>query len=248
MDPAIYELNPISDDPRFEGFAFAGDPPSRLGRDSLDEDFYPAWGGKWAVTSLAKKWKPVEVTGRVRPFNDFPCVELTPAFSRRAVDVLGDFLRPNGELLPLKSKVGEYYAYNLHTVADILDKKKSTVTRWASPILADHVSHVVLKRKTLGKLSIFYLREKPDCALVTNLFVERVRQPRAERLRFPESMAATKGDRLANGVCETAEKAVEDSCQRKICGYQRQYRRLVSHHGSPVSICGREKADCRNTG
>ena len=176
MDPAIFELNSIPDDPRFEGFAWAGEPASRLGRDSFDEDFYPAWGGKWAVTSLAEKWRPIEVTGRVRPFNDFPCVELTPAFSRRAVDVLGDFLRPNGELLPLKSKVGEYYAYNLHTVADILDKKKSTVTRWSSPTLADHISHVVLKRKTLGKLSIFYLKEKADCALVTSRFVERVQQ------------------------------------------------------------------------
>src|SRR5437899_2637605 len=97
----IYQLQPVLDDPRFEGFAYE-DSPSLRGKFSLVEDFLPDSTTGWAAPHLARIWKPLKVIGRVRPFNDYPCISLMiPAFSERAVASLRDFLEPNGELLPL---------------------------------------------------------------------------------------------------------------------------------------------------
>ena len=82
-------------------------------------------GRNWTVPPLAPFWTPQRVIGQVRPFNDYPCVDLiVPAFSRKAVDALRNLLEPNGELLPLVAEVGEYFAYNITTVADILDQNE----------------------------------------------------------------------------------------------------------------------------
>lgn len=137
---ALYQLEPITDNPKFEGFAFVREESVRGkvigGQSRLVWDFGPddikTKGRAWTVTPLTRFWTPQPVIGRVRPFNDFPCVNLTiPAFSRRAVDALRDFLEPNGELLPLVSTVAEYFAYNTTKVADILDEANSQI-RWLS--------------------------------------------------------------------------------------------------------------------
>src|SRR5258707_1021726 len=121
----LYKLEPIADNPKFEGFAFVREESLR-GNGPFVWDFGPddvkTKGRGWTITPLAPIWTPQPVIGRVRSFNDYPCVDLIiPAFSRRAVDALRDFIEPNGELLPLVSPVGEYFAYNTTTVADILD-------------------------------------------------------------------------------------------------------------------------------
>src|SRR5262249_39700345 len=131
-----YKLDPVTDDPRYEGFAFVREESIRGkvigGQSAMEWDFNPdnmlTEGRAWTVTPLRPYWTPQPVRGRVRAFNDYPCVNLLiPAFSRRAVDALRDFLEPNGELLPLVSSVGEYYAYNITTVADALDEQKSEI-------------------------------------------------------------------------------------------------------------------------
>jgi hypothetical protein len=128
---ALYNLDPITDDPEFAGFRFVREESLR-GQGRLTWDFDPddvqTKGRAWTVTRMAPTWKPQPVLGRVQPHNDYPCVNLTvPAFNRRAVDALRDFLEPNGELLPLVSSVGEYYAYNITTVVDCLDHERSEI-------------------------------------------------------------------------------------------------------------------------
>src|SRR5262249_54099893 len=129
---ALYKLNRVADDPEFEGFAFIREESLRNKGQRLASDFgpddIPTKGRAWTVTRMAPTWVPQPVEGEVKPHNDYPCVNLTiPAFSRRAVDALRDFLEPNGELLPLVSPVGEYYAYNITTVANILDHARSNI-------------------------------------------------------------------------------------------------------------------------
>ena len=174
----LYKLTKVCDNPIYEGFGFA-----RTIRDEDYPGFRPAdrepEGRTLRIRRLSASWIPQEVVGRVRQFNDYPCVSLTiPAFSRRAVDALRDFLEPNGELLPLVSGVGEYYAYNITTVADVLDSKKSQI-RW----LDDGMEHVPANvyeieryecrtEKMLG-LSIFRMVEIPWSVYVTGLFVDR---------------------------------------------------------------------------
>ena len=122
----LFELEKITDNPLFEGFAFES-APSLLGRKDLEEDLLPGFGKsdeekKWKPVFLSNNWKPPKVIGRVAPFNDFPCVNMMlPVFSHRACDVLKDFLEPNGELLPLDSDLGQYYLFNITKIIDALD-------------------------------------------------------------------------------------------------------------------------------
>jgi hypothetical protein len=162
-DQAVYMLSRIFDDPRFEGFA--GFLPDVIPK------FKQRQGRNWRVRRLAKGWKPLKVRGRVREFNDNPGVMLEPAFSERAVNALRELLEPNGEILPLRTPTkGRYYAFNITTIAEALDLKKSKLET-----LAD-CSRFEFIPKNLKGLSIFILRELPMEAFVTETFVRRVRE------------------------------------------------------------------------
>ena len=180
-EEALYKLNQIVNDPRFKGFAFVRDESLR-GKRSLTADFGPddvkERGRAWTVTRMAPFWVPQPVIGKVRPMNDFPCVNLTiPAFSRKAVDALRDFLEPNGELLPLVSSVGEYYAYNVTTVADILDHERSEI-KWFNDHhdLALHIKRYECVPGRLEGLSIFLIVENSATPYATQAFVDRAKE------------------------------------------------------------------------
>jgi hypothetical protein len=188
---ALYLMDPITDDPEFEGFGFGEaamslrNPGEPLGFDFGPDDIQTK-GRAWTVTRMASMWTPQPVLGRVQPHNDYPCVNLTiPAFSRRAVDALRDFLEPNGELLPLVSPVGEYYAYNITTVVDILDHERSEI-EWYNEKhdIALHISRYECLPGKLTGLSIFRLVEKPAYPFVHQVFVDRVRQHGLREFHF----------------------------------------------------------------
>jgi hypothetical protein len=177
----LYNLDKITDNPEFEGFAFAREESLRnKGRLTFDfdPDDIPTKGRAWTVTPMAPIWFPQPVVGRVNAHNDYPCVNLRiPAFSRRAVDALRDFLEPNGELLPIISPIGEYYAYNITTVVDILDHEQSDI-EWFDE---KHDTALEVERyecipEKLGGLSIFRLVEMCTSTFVHQVFVDRVRQ------------------------------------------------------------------------
>jgi hypothetical protein len=172
----IYELDPIVDNPIFEGFGFKRERSLR-GTVGISYDFMPddveAKGRGWTVTRLAPYWTPQIVEGRVRALNDYPCVNLS--FSQPAVDALREFLEPNGELLPLTSTVGQYYAYNVTTVADVMDVERAKI-KWFDKKrdVAMEVRHFAFKEAKLNGLSIFRLVELPASTFVTNTFAEAV--------------------------------------------------------------------------
>lgn len=193
---AIYKLEPITDDPQFEGFAFVRNESIRGkvigGQSRIEWDFgsddIQTKGRVWTVTPLTPFWTPQPVVGRVRPFNDYPCVNLIiPAFSRRAVDALRDFLEPNGELLPLVSTVGEYDAYNTTTVVDVLDEQASEIHWLSDKHTLDQVFEIkryaFLPDRVAG-LSIFRLVEGFSRAYVSQVFVDRVREHDLQGFHF----------------------------------------------------------------
>jgi hypothetical protein len=160
----VYELAKIHDDPRYEGFA----------SDEFLVGGIPQGRAKsWQKLRLATKWKRPKVVGRVRKFNDFPCVGLMPAFSERAVDALRDFLEPNGELLPLTTQLGSYYAYNLTTIVDALDLQRSRIRWLRKPITAIEIERFEFIEKKLVGRSIFHLPQEPTIAYVAQSFVFR---------------------------------------------------------------------------
>jgi hypothetical protein len=197
-DRALFELERIVDNPKYEGFAFANRTSLR-GKKSLTDDFMPDHvveeGRAWKVTRMAHLWWPQPVVGRVRPFNDFPCINLIiPAFSRRSVDALREFLEANGELLPLQTDVGEYFVYNVTTVADILDRERATVEYFNEmPHIALSIDHFELHEDRLKDLSIFRLVEEPSRTYVTGRFASRVREHRLEGFAFVKVWPYPKG-------------------------------------------------------
>lgn len=187
----VYQLSRITDDPRFEGFALA-ESPSILGRDSLDDDLTPGFvdaddNPNWRQPALGDAWAMPKATGRVSEFNDYPCVDMViPAFSERAVGVLKDFLEPNGELLPLETGTdSDYFAYNILTVSDALDREKSCCEFWCDPpTTADEIDFFVFESEKVEGLSIFRIRELPTKVFVTNVFQSRVESSNLEGFVF----------------------------------------------------------------
>ena len=93
----IYKLEPVTDNPNFEGLATLEYDPSLLGRRNITADFFPEsrddWN--WEIEKLSPIWQPLQTTGRVRSFNDGPFINLAiPAFSKRAAEGLRDLLTP----------------------------------------------------------------------------------------------------------------------------------------------------------
>jgi len=183
----VYVLKPELTDPRFEGFVFGDEASSVLGLERAYDDFMvdDAESLDWRPRRLKAAWKPQPVTGPVNPFNDYPCLEVAkPVLSRRAVDVLGDMLIDNGELLPLKADVGEYYAYVLMTKLDALDVRKSRLRRSSPDKTAVAIRYFAFKKSKLASASIFRVPEHPNLYLVTDCFKDRVEQAGLNGFRF----------------------------------------------------------------
>lgn len=187
----LFLLDKVADNPLFEGFAVE-EGPSQLGRNSLDDDLTPGFGvsesiRKWKQNCLSESWKPPRVVGRVGSYNDFPGIDMVlPAFSRRACYTLRNMLEPNGELLPVKSEVGEYFFYNITTIVDgALDLKTSKCTFWCDPpTTAVDIEYFAFHREKIEGLSIFRICERPMDTIVSDYFVHRVQEARLNGFSF----------------------------------------------------------------
>lgn len=197
---AIYILNPDLSDTNYEGFGF-DDTPSLRGKGRLTFDFDPdnvqTAGRNWTVTPLTPTWSPQMVFGQVHPDNDYPCVNLTiPAFSERAVNALRDLLEPNGEILPLASPKGEYYAYNVTTVADVLNPDRSDIVWFDNNRdIAIRIRRYECIPDKLANLSIFRLVELPSSTFVHQAFVDRVNQHGLKGFAFTRVYSTSSSDR-----------------------------------------------------
>ncbi|MEZ6056661.1 MAG: hypothetical protein R3C01_08150 [Planctomycetaceae bacterium] len=188
---AIYELNKITDDPRFEGFALAPS-PSVLGRDSLDDDLTPGFAvaeedPEWTQPKLVECWPTPTAEGRVSEFNDYPCVDMVlPAFSERAVKVLHDLLESNGETLPLATTTTtRFFLFNILTVTDALDQIGSRCEFWCDPpTTASDIEYFSFDAQKVQGLSIFRIREMPMSVFVTNHFVDLVESHQLQGFEF----------------------------------------------------------------
>jgi len=171
----------IVDKPYVEGLVFKEPvPPSLVGREHIDEDLSPGYGSSesrdWTPTFLSRLWAPPKVTGEPSFYFDFPCLRLIiPAFSRHACDVLRDMLEQNGELLPLDSHLGEYYAYNVTKIADVLDVQNSEIDFRCDPPTTGDIDYFAFQEERLEGLSIFRIPEDPVLTIVTDEFVKRAR-------------------------------------------------------------------------
>ncbi len=176
-DKHVYELDPMLDDPRFDEFDFE-EARSLLGNEWLYQDF----AGKnqkllsWEPVRLQDVWTPQLAKGAVRPFVDYTRVSRIPVFSRRAVTILGDLLEANGELLPLETKKGEYFVFNILTKSTALDMSKSQATIYPNKETANGMDYFWFDKARLAGHTIFRIREYLGPVLVTDVFKDRVEE------------------------------------------------------------------------
>ncbi|MEQ1831091.1 MAG: hypothetical protein ABL921_34405 [Pirellula sp.] len=179
MVEGVFRLQPVLDDPRFDGLLFETNSKAKLGGSDPWDDFEPQKlpSGEWTIRELANSWIDVEtVKGPVRSFNDYPCVNLDiPAFSARAAKALGPLLKNNGELLPLQHKNGRYFAFNLRNVSDVLRPPTTEFQRDSTNMIVRIVWYDFYKSK-IKDLTIFRTPQYPFEILVTDTFKKRVEE------------------------------------------------------------------------
>jgi hypothetical protein len=104
---------------------------------SLNEDMF--WYRRLTGIPVAQEWPTPQVDiiyqhpkGKWLQASDFPSFTVShiPVFSTKAVEILGDVLTKNGELLPLNCIDGEYFAYNVLNLVSALDQEKSDIVRF----------------------------------------------------------------------------------------------------------------------
>jgi hypothetical protein len=167
----VYRLRAVLDNPKYRGLSSRG---HGILFDTLPERFRSR---AWKVRRLAKTWIPPEVGGRVAKSNDYPCADMVvPVYSERAINALEDMLRANGEILPLRTKTGTYFAYNLTTIADVLVEKDSILKMDHEGLMALFLIKRVFNAERVRDLTIFRIPQNPPVTYVTSPFVSRVEQ------------------------------------------------------------------------
>jgi hypothetical protein len=168
----VFELFPVLDNPLFDGLSL-----KNWEREHALLEPWPAdWRANyqtWEPKSLKTIWPTPEVEGNVRTFNDYPTVNWRPGFSQRAVDILRDILEANGELLPVRHKIGTYYFYNCRRMSNCVDLAKSKTTKLKDGIVTD-TSNLVFFDDMLDDLTIFKIRTTLLEVFCTQRFVDRV--------------------------------------------------------------------------
>jgi uncharacterized protein DUF1629 len=137
-------------------------------------------------------WIPVSVEADVGkggslPASDFPSLLVghMPLFSQRAVDALGEMLRPNGQLLPLDYGSGAYYAYNVTKLLDALDEERSEIVRFPTGRIMDIKRYAFIRGQLEEGLTIFKLLPTPLLRVfVTGKFVEAVERAGLTGFKF----------------------------------------------------------------
>ena len=101
-----------------------------------------------------------------------------PVFSPKAVTVLEEFLKPNGELLPISCDGEKYFLFNATRVVDALDEPKCGLQLFDDGGIMDIIHYSFLKAKLIG-IVIFKVPQDPlGWVYVTDPFVNKVRTAR----------------------------------------------------------------------
>ena len=151
MATKVFLLRHFLDNWRNRGFAFVDRGGvfswsrciDAIGMDKRPTLHRDSWGEPRAVIgSVPKKYDYVTIGGSL------------PAFSERTVDILGDVLRANGELLPLAPPVrsGKWWAYNCTNVIEALDLNQSEMYFYAPGdyVAGDITRHVFIEEMVEG--------------------------------------------------------------------------------------------------
>jgi hypothetical protein len=109
-----------------------------------------------------------------------------PIFSSRAINVLGDLLEGNGEILPTTCEGDQLFFFNVTKVIDALDESRSEVIRFDGRSEVMRVARYAFFSEKLTGAVIFKIPQfLTGRVFVTDPFVERVRSTGLRGFGFP---------------------------------------------------------------
>lgn len=160
-------------------------------RESTVADVEVFWG--FNGTPKAAAWIPAEVTlFRESDFfegtkpSDFPYLTPgVPVFTPRSLTAVKDLLEPHGEILPLRSEDGVFFAYNITRIVDCLDVANSQVSFFRDGVRIMDVKRYAFFPERIAGIPIFKIPQFPRSEVfVTDEFVQRVRDHGLTGFRF----------------------------------------------------------------
>ncbi|HYG36923.1 MAG TPA: DUF1629 domain-containing protein [Clostridia bacterium] len=126
---------------------------------------------------IADTWRPLEMRVDLSqgPLCDFPALlAIIPVVSTKAKDTLSKLMGESVEFLPVHVCGRPYFALNVLSVVDALDKPKCTFRRYSNGLIAE-VTNYAFKPEALRGIHIFKLPEtKFGEVLVSDQFIEAV--------------------------------------------------------------------------
>lgn len=107
-----------------------------------------------------------------------------PVFNSKAVEILADFLEPNGELLPITCDGERLFVFNVTRVVDALDEDNSELKLFSDGEIMDVVGFSFFEEKLSG-MTVFKIPQliRMD-VFVTDPFVERVEAAKLKGFKF----------------------------------------------------------------
>ncbi len=135
---------------------------------------------------MKRAWIPVSVEADEddSPPCDFPVLSGSiPAFSRRAADALEPLLRGNGELLPLRSNAGEYFALNVTRVVNALNVSHSEIAYFPDGKVLD-ITRYAFDAQRVPPNDIFKIPQVGTRLFVSERFAKTVEEWRLTGFLF----------------------------------------------------------------
>lgn len=148
-----------------------------------DDGDWASLRGCFSGEKMSESWVPLDVEILVEENdqkakkNDIPSLSPgIPVFTKRAADALGTLLTSNGELLPLGSPVGEYYAFNVTNIIDALNVERSDVKRFGSGKIMRVNKYEFFREKVVGEVIFKIPQLRRSHIFVTDVFLNAVQK------------------------------------------------------------------------
>lgn len=125
----------------------------------LDIDYIQSFNG----VEKMKDWNPMQVKRMYdRKFSNSPGFSPhIPIFDEKAINVLGDLLIGNAEILPLDCEDGNFYAINVVNVIDCIDYEKSKYKTFRDGKRIMRFTKYVFDERKISGVNLFKTKEEP---------------------------------------------------------------------------------------
>lgn len=193
-----------------------------------DEDEEKYYNVELRGKKLLEGWEILNfVVRKKRKRSDIPLLNLSrPIFSKKAVEVLAQFLDGKVELLPIEAEGEKFYILNVLNTIDCLDLEKSIIDKETNPVTGFMLVRVpmFLEEKVM-KQGIFKIHRYWTTTYVTDEFREKVLKSGLQGFVFKPiwdsegAIVEEEPQRYKNMSIEIIKEIKDDVVEDELFGY-----------------------------